>query len=148
MSSFVSKKIIDAAKKIRNGEDFVLELGNLNPIREWGDTKDYAYAMWASLQVDKSDDYIISTGVGYSVREIAEIIYSKIGIKLSWQGEGIDEVGIDQNGKERIKVSSDYIRPYDPQVLVGIPNKFNQATGFKLEGNIDELINSMLEEVK
>jgi len=148
MSSFVSKKIINAAKKIRNGEDFVLELGNLNPIREWGDTKDYAYAMWASLQVDKSDDYIISTGVGYSVREIAEIIYSKIGIKLTWQGEGIDEVGIDQNGKERIKVSSDYIRPYDPQVLVGIPDKFNKTTGFKLEGNIDELIDSMLEEVK
>lgn len=146
LSSFVSKKIVDAAKKVKNGEDYILYLGNLNPIREWGHAKDYAYAMWLTLQQDKPEDYIMSTGIGYSVRELVEKVYSKIGLNINWSGEGIDEVGIDQNGIVRIKISSDYIRPYDPKVLVGNPEKLNKLTGFKIENNIDELIDSMIEE--
>jgi len=146
MSSFVSKKIIEAAKKVKSGEDYILELGNLTPIREWGSAKDYAYAMWISLQQPKPTDYIISTGIGYSVREIVEIIYSKVGIKIIWTGNGIDEIGIDQDGKTRIKISSEFIRPYDPEVLVGDSTKFNEITGYKIESNINELIDSMLEE--
>ncbi len=148
MSSYVSKKIVDAAKRIKNGEDFVLELGNLSPIREWGNTNDYAYAMWLSLQQDKPTDYIISTGVGYSVREIVEIVYSKIGFKITWSGNGIEEVGIDQNGIVRIKVSTKFIRPYDPDVLVGDATKFNELTGYVLKSDINALIDEMLEDIK
>ena len=146
MSSYVSKKIVEAAKKIRSGEDVVLSLGNLDPIREWGHTKDYAYAMWISLQQEKPTDYIISTGIGYSVRQLVEKVYSKIGLNITWTGSGIDEVGIDQNNVVRIKVSSEFIRPYDPDVLVGDSTKFNEITGYKLKDNINDLINSMLED--
>ena len=146
MSSFVSKKIVDIAKRIKHGEDVVLELGNLNPIREWGNAKDYAYAMWLTLQQKKPTDYIISTGVGYSVKELVERVFKKININITWEGTGIDEVGKDQNGIVRVRVSSDYIRPYDPEVLVGNPEKFEQTTGYKLVNNIDEVIDSMLEE--
>ncbi len=148
MSSYVSKKIVDAAKRVKNGEDYVLELGNLSPIREWGSTKDYAYAMWLTLQQEKPMDYIISTGIGYSVREIVEIVYSKLGYNISWSGNGIDEVGRDQNGVIRIKVSSEFIRPYDPKVLVGDATMFNEITGYNLSSNINELIDSMLEDTK
>lgn len=146
MSSFVSKKIVDIAKRIKHGEDVVLELGNLNPVREWGNAKDYAYAMWLTLQQNKPTDYIISTGVGYSVKELVERVFKKINIDITWEGTGIDEVGKDQNGIVRVRVSSDYIRPYDPEVLVGNPEKFEQITGYKLVNNIDEVIDSMLEE--
>jgi len=146
MSSFVSRKIIDVAKKINQGEDAVLELGNLTPVREWGYAKDYAYAMWLTLQQDKPTDYIISTGVGYSVKELVERVFRKINIDITWEGTGIDEVGKDQNGIVRVKISPDFIRPYDPEVLVGNPEKFEKITGYKLVNNIDEVIDSMLEE--
>lgn len=146
MSSYVSKKIVEAAKRVKKGEKYVLELGNLYPIREWGHAKDYAYAMWVSLQQDKPTDYIISTGKGYSVKQIAEMIYSKIGINLIWEGSGIDEVGKDKNGNILIKISSNFIRPYDPEVLVGDAKKFNKITGYTLLDNINELIDSMLED--
>ena len=146
LSSYVSKKIVDAAKKVAAGDNYILELGNLTPIREWGHAKDYAYAMWISLQQTKPEDYIISTGVGYSVKQIVEMIYSKIGLNIIWSGSGIDEVGKDQNGNIRIKVSSSFIRPYDPSVLVGDAKKFNDITGYKIKDNINELIDSMMEE--
>ena len=133
------------ARKIKNGEDYVLELGNLDPIREWGHARDYAYAMWITLQQEKPTDYIMSTGVGYSVRELVEKVFKKVGISVTWEGTGIDEVGKDQNGKIIVKVSSDYIRPYDPSVLVGNPEKFKNITGFEIKNDIDELIESMLE---
>ena len=104
--------------------------------------------MWLSLQQDKPTDYIISTGVGYSVREIVEIVYSKIGFKITWSGNGIEEVGIDQNGIVRIKVSTKFIRPYDPDVLVGDATKFNELTGYVLKSDINALIDEMLEDIK
>ena len=102
--------------------------------------------MWISLQQEKPTDYIISTGIGYSVRQIVELVYSKIGLNIKWSGTGIDEIGVDQNGKIRIKVSSEFIRPYDPDVLVGDSTKFTTTTGYKLNDNINDLINSMLED--
>lgn len=144
-SSFVSKKIVDTAKMVRSGEDVVLELGNLTPIREWGDAKDYAYAMWATLQQDEPSDYIISTGVGYSVKQLVEKVYSKIGENITWKNTGIDEVGVNQNGVIRVKVSPKFIRPYDPDVLVGNPKKLMEITGYHIENKIDDLIESMLE---
>ncbi len=145
-SSFVSKKIIEAAKKVKNGEDFVLELGNLDSIREWGNANDYAHAIWSTLQIDKADDFIISTGVGYSVRQVVEKVYHMIGIDLIWQGTGLDEIAVDQNGEIRIMVSYKYVRSYDPKVLVGDSKKFNEITNTNLKDNLDELLTSMLKE--
>lgn len=143
-SSFVSRKIIDAAKRIKSGEEFLLELGNIDSVREWGDAKEYANAIWATLQIDTPEDYIISTGIGYSVRNIVEKVYKKIGLNISWQGEGLDEVGLDQGGKERIKINHEFMRNYDPKVLVGDSKKFNDMTKISLHDNLDDLLESML----
>ena len=144
--SFVSKKIIEAAKKIKAGKQQVLELGNLNARREWGFAEDYAYAMWLSLQQAKPTDYIFSTGVAYTVREFATKAFKYLGINLTWEGEGLNEVAKDDNGNIIIRVNANLFRPNDASSLLGSPNKFNEATGFKFNQNIDELIKEMMEE--
>ena len=142
-STFVSRKIIDAVKKVRNGEDYTLELGNLNSTREWGIAKEYAYAMYLTLREEKPDDYIIATSKAYSIRDFVTIAYKKIGINLKWVGEGLDEKGI-ANGKTYVVVKPEFLRPNDAKVLVGDPKKFNQKTGFYLTDNLDTLIDEML----
>lgn len=144
--SFVSKKIITAAKRIKNHEQDVLELGNLNACREWGFAEDYAYAMWLSLQQAKATDYIFSTGVAYTVREFATKAFHHLGINLHWEGEGLNEVAKDDNGKIVIKVNPSLFRPNDANALLGSPQKFNDLTGFKFSQNIDELIDQMMED--
>ncbi len=145
--SFVAMKIIDTAKMIREGKKKVLELGNLDARREWGHAEDYAKAMWFSLQQDKPNDYIISTGECYTVREFVEKTYSKIGINLLWVGEGLDEVGVDAVTKEvYVTVSSKFIRPNDAKVLVGDSTKFTKDTGFSFKYDLDKLIESLMED--
>ncbi len=143
--SFVAMKIIDTAKMIKSGKKKVLELGNLDARREWGHAEDYAKAMWLCLQQDKPNDYIISTGESYTVREFVEKTYSKIGINLSWIGEGLDEVGVDAVTKEvYVTVSSKFIRPNDAKVLVGDSTKFTNDTGFSFKYDLDGLIKTLL----
>lgn len=145
--SFVAMKIISYAKRIKNGEKVVLELGNLNAIREWGHTSDYAYAMWLSLQQEKPNDYVIATGEAYTVRDFVSLVYKKIGITLKWCGEGLDEVGIDTLTNDvLVKVNLKYIRPNDAKVLVGDSTKFTQDTNFSFKYDIDKLIDSLMEE--
>ena len=144
--SFVSKKIIQAAKNIKNNKQEVLELGNLNAKREWGFAEDYAYAMWLSLQQPKATDYIFSTGISYTVREFATKAFNYLGIDLTWEGEGLNEVAKDKNGIIRIKVNSKLFRPNDAKALVGSPKKFEELTGFKFNSSIDELIKVMMED--
>ena len=146
-SAFVAAKIVNFAKKIRNKEKDVLELGNLNAVREWGHASDYANAYWMSLQLNKSDDFIISTGVGCSVREFTTKVLAKVGCDLIWQGAGLDEVGINKKTNEvLVRVNTKYIRPIDVVGLIGEPSKFMNATNFKFKYNIDTLIDSLLEE--
>ena len=144
--SFVSKKIINAAKAIKNNELEYLELGNLNAKREWGFAEDYAYAMWLSLQQPKATDYIFSTGVAYTVREFATKAFKYLGINLHWKGEGLNEVAKDDLGKIIIKINPKFFRPNDAPTLVGNPKKFNEATGFKFNDSIDDLIKLMMED--
>ena len=146
--SFVLRKVIDTVAKIKKGEDFILEMGNLDSIREMGDARDYAYAIWSTLQLDKPDDFIISTKTGYTIREIVELVYSKVGIKLKWIGEGIDEIAIDQNNKKRVVVSPKLCRSYDPKVLVGNSSKLERLTGYKLNDDLSLLIDKMMEAEK
>lgn len=143
-NSFVFSKIINGAKKAQKDNKFVLELGNLDSIREFGNAEFYANAIWETLQSDKPNDYIISTGKGYSIRQLAEKIYSKVGIQLSWTGVGTDEVGIDQYGNKKIVVSSKFIRLTDPHALVGDSTKLKELTGYELKDDIDSLIDKML----
>ena len=141
--SFVSKKIIDAVKKVRNGENYVLSLGNLNSTREWGSAEEYAKAMYLTLQEEEPDDYIIATGKAHSVRDFVTKAYKRIGIDLKWEGEGLDEKAT-YNGKIYVDVKAEFLRPNDAKVLVGNPHKFNEKTGMKLTDNLDKIIDEML----
>ena len=144
--SFVSKKIIEAVKRVRSGENIILELGNLDSTREWGNTKEYAYAMWLSLQQQIPQDYIISTGIAYTVRDFVSKAYEKIGINLIWCGKGIEEVAKDENGRVLVRVNQIFLRPNDAKVLLGDSKKFTDTTGFQLKCDLDKLIEDMLEE--
>lgn len=147
MDSFVSKKITDFVKNFKSGKKESLKLGNLDSSREWGHAKDYAEAMWLSLQQEKPDDYIISVGKAYTVRQLVTKAFSKIGIHLQWQGEGLDEKGIDKNSKEvLVEIDSKLIRPNDAKVLVGDSLKYRSRTGWMPKYDIDALLDSMLEE--
>ena len=146
-NTFVSQKIINAVKRVKKGEDFVLELGNLDSQREWGHASDYARAMWLSLQTKEAKDVIISTTKAYSVRDFVKKAYQKIGIELKFIGKGLDEVGVDSlTNKVLVKVNSKFLRPNDAKVLVSSSNKFIKETGFSFEYDIDSLIDSMLED--
>ncbi len=148
-SAFVSKKIINTINKLKNGEEQILELGNLDSIREWGNAKEYAYAMWLSLQQDRPDDYIISTGKGYKVREFVEKAYKKLNVDIKWEGHGLDEVGINsKTGKVLIKINKKFLRANEIKSLVGDSKKFNKLTGYKLSSDIDNTIEEMLSALK
>ena len=142
--SFLSKKVCEHIKKVVNKP---LIIGNLYSKREWGHTKDYVLAMWLSLQQDEPNDYIISTGSSYTVREFVTKAYSKIGINLLWQGEGLNEVGIDDTtNKILVKVSTEFMRPNDAKVLVGDSTLFRNKTGWKATYDLDKLLDEMLED--
>ena len=147
-SGFVSKKIIDAVKKVKSGEEYILELGNLNAKREWGYADDYAYAIWLCLQQDYPQDYIISTRKAYTVREFVTTSYKKIGIDLIWEGTGLDEIAKDNEGKIYVKVNSSFIRPNDAKVLVSDSISFEKITGYKLKDNLEDLIDLMMKDIK
>ncbi len=144
-SSFVSKKIINAVKRVRDGEDYVLSLGNLNATREWGLAEEYAKAMYLILQQDKPKDYIIATSKAYSIRDFVKKAYKKIGIDLEFVGTGLDEKGI-YNEKIYVDVKKEFLRPNDAKILVGNPKRFNEDTGMYLTDNLDTLIDEMLGE--
>ena len=101
--------------------------------------------MWLSLQQPKATDYIFSTGVAYTVREFATKAFKYLGINLNWEGEGLNEVAKDDNGKVLIKVNPKFFRPNDANSLLGCPKKFIETTEFKFNDNIDDLIKMMME---
>lgn len=148
-SSMVSNKITNTVARIKKGEDIILSLGNLDAKREWGHAKDYASAMWLSLQTDTASDYVIATGVAYTVREFVTKTFSKIGIEIEWKNSGLDEIGIDKKtGRKLVEVDPKLLRPYDSKVLYGDATKFIKKTGFRFEYSFDRLLDSLLEEAE
>ena len=122
--TFVTRKITLAAGRIAVGLQDVLELGNLSSLRDWGYAKDYVECMWLMLQNDHPDDYVIATGVQHTVREFTTLAFHYNGIELKWQGEGVDEVGIDQaTGRVLVRVNPKFFRPTDVCNLLGDPTK-------------------------
>lgn len=143
-STGVCKKIVEYVKNFNENSFEPLELGNLNARREWGHTEDYVYAMWHTLQLDTSDDYIISSGTSFTVREFVEIAFSRINLKVTWKGTGLEEKGIDQYGRVIIKINPDFIRPADGNVLVGNPQKLENKTNFKFKYDLEKLLDSLM----
>ena len=146
-NGYVSKKIIDGVKKIASGQDYVLHLGNLNSLREWGFAEDYVYAAYLMLQQDTPKDYVVGTGVTYSIKDFAIEAFKLIGINLAFKGEGLDEVGYDVNtGKVYIEVDSKFIRLNEPKNLCSDATKFETELGFKIKNDLPLLIKRMYEE--
>ncbi len=129
--TFVTRKITLAAARIRQGRQEKLLLGNLSSLRDWGYAKDYVECMWMILQNEKPEDFVIATGEQHSVREFCQLAFHYAGIELRWEGEGIDEKGIDKvTGKVLVEVSPDFYRPTDVVNLLGDPSKAKRMLGW------------------
>ena len=129
--TFVTRKITLAAARIKQGFQDKLYLGNLNALRDWGYAKDYVECMWLMLQQEKPDDYVVATGQYHSVREFCTLAFKEVGIELRWEGEGIEEKGIDTNtGKTLVEVDPKYFRPAEVDQLLGDPSKAKTLLGW------------------
>ena len=129
--TFVTRKITLAAARIAHGTQDKLYLGNLSSLRDWGYARDYVECMWLILQNDKPEDFVIATGEQHSVREFATLAFHNVGIELRWEGEGIDEKGIDKaTGRVLVEVSPDFYRPTDVVNLWGDPTKAKKKLGW------------------
>ncbi len=129
--TFVTRKITLAASRIANGFQKKLYLGNLNALRDWGYAKDYVECMWLILQHEKPDDFVIATGEQYSVRDFCRLAFKEAGIDIEFQGEGVNEKGIDsKTGKVLIEVDPAYFRPSEVETLLGDPSKAKALLGW------------------
>ena len=142
--TFVTRKITRALSKISVGLQDCLYLGNLNAKRDWGHAKDFVEAMWLMLQQNEPDDYVIATGVQYSVREFVEEAAPYFGMKIVWEGEGLNEVGIDKNtGNTIIRVDSKYFRPAEVETLLGDASKAKEKLGWEPKTSFKQLVEDM-----
>ena len=144
--TFVTRKITLAAARIAQGFQDKLYLGNLDARRDWGYAKDYVECMWLILQHDTPEDFVIATGVQHTVREFASLAFKYAGIELRWEGEGINEKGIDvKTGKVVVAVSTDFYRPTDVVNLWGDPTKAKEKLGWNPQTtSFEELVRLMV----
>jgi len=145
--NFVTQKVIDYVKQYKNNETNgkPLELGNLYSKRDWGHAKDYVKAMHLILQQKRPNDYVISTGKTYSVKEFVEKVFQKVGINIEWKGEGLYEQGINKdNGDVLIIINPKYFRPCEVDLLLGDCSKARRELGWVPSYDLDSLIESML----
>ena len=141
--TFVTRKIVQALSRISMGYQQSMELGNLNAKRDWGHAKDFVEAMWLMLQEPEPDDYVIATGEQYSVKQFVETAAPYFGMIIKWEGEGLNEVGIDQNGVVRVRVNEKYFRPAEVETLLGDPSKAKKKLGWRPQFTFEKLVEDM-----
>ena len=142
--TFVTRKITRALSRISTGEQQILELGNLNAKRDWGHAKDFVEAMWIMLQQEETDDFVIATGVQYSVKEFVEEAAPYFGMNIVWEGEGLNEIGIDKNTRKTIvKVNPKYFRPAEVETLLGDATKAKEKLGWEPKISFKQLVEDM-----
>jgi GDPmannose 4,6-dehydratase len=142
--TFVTRKITRALSRISTGEQQILELGNLNAKRDWGHAKDFVEAMWLMLQQEEPDDFVIATGVQYSVKEFVEEAAPYFGMNIVWEGEGLDEIGVDRNTRKPIvKVNPKYFRPAEVETLLGDATKAKEKLGWEPKTSFKQLVEDM-----
>ena len=146
--TFVTRKITLAVARIKLGKQKKLYLGNLNAKRDWGHAKDYVECMWLILQNDIPDDFVIATGEMHTVREFCELAFNEVGINLCWEGEGIDEKGVDsETGEVLIEVDPKYFRPTEVDQLLGDPTKAIEKLGWNpTQTPFRKLVKEMVQE--
>jgi len=144
--TFVTRKITRAMARIKLGLQECLYLGNLDAKRDWGHARDFVEAMWLMLQQDKPEDFVIATGEQYSVRDFLKAVTQELGITLTWQGKGIEEKAVDQNGKVRVAVDPRYFRPTEVESLLGDASKAKAKMGWVPKVKFRELVAEMMRE--
>lgn len=153
--TFVTRKITRAISRIHLGLQDCLFLGNFNSLRDWGHARDYVEMQWLMLQQEQPEDYVIATGVQYSVRQFVSQAAQELGISIEWSGEGVDEVGIVsvapsdskvKPGQKIVAVDPRYFRPTEVETLLGDPSKAKQKLGWVPKTSFAELVREMVAE--
>jgi GDPmannose 4,6-dehydratase len=141
--TFVTRKITRGLANISQGLEDCLYMGNIDALRDWGHAKDYVRMQWMMLQQEQAEDFVIATGVQYSVRQFIEWTAEELGMALRWEGEGVDEVGY-WNDKPIVKIDSRYFRPTEVETLLGDPSKAKQKLGWVPEIRVQEMCAEMV----
>jgi GDPmannose 4,6-dehydratase len=142
--TFVTRKITRALARIKLGLQECLYLGNMDAKRDWGHAKDYVEMQWLMLQQEKPEDFVIATGVQYSVRDFVDAAAKELGIAISWKGEGVEEKGFDANGKCIVAVDPRYFRPTEVETLLGDATKAKQKLGWTPKISFEQLVSEMV----
>jgi GDPmannose 4,6-dehydratase len=143
--NFVTKAIVRGVAAIKRGEIKTLELGNLDAKRDWGHAKDYVEAMWLILQQDNPEDFVIATGETHTVREFATIAFKEAGINITWQEQGVDEIGVNsETGEVIVKVNPRFFRPAEVELLLGNPRKAEKKLGWERKVSFRDLVKEMI----
>jgi GDPmannose 4,6-dehydratase len=144
--TFVTRKITRAVAAIHHGLQETLYLGNLDAKRDWGHARDYVEGMWAILQQDEPDDYVLATGESHSVRELVERAFARIGKNVVWEGTGVDEKGFDGgSGRVLVEIDRRYFRPTEVDVLLGDATKAGRKLGWRHRTSFEQLIEEMVD---
>jgi len=144
--TFVTKKITKAVARIFQGKQSELLLGNIDSKRDWGHAKDYVEAMWLMLQQDEPGDYVIATGQCYTIREFVNFAFLEVGIYISWEGVGLDEVGKDsKTGKVLVRIDKKHFRPAEVELLLGDSSKAEKELGWKATTTLKEMVSEMVQ---
>lgn len=144
--TFVTRKVTRAVAAIKAGRQDCLYMGNIDAKRDWGFAGDYVKGMWLMLQADKPEDYVLATGETYTVRDFIERSFALVGMKIRWQGSGVDETGVDEStGKVLVRIDPEYFRPTEVELLIGNPAKAKRDLGWEPEVDLDGLIKMMVE---
>ena len=144
--TFVTRKITMALARIKLGVQSCLYLGNMDSLRDWGHAKDYVEMQWLMLQQEKPEDFVIATGVQYSVRDFVNAAAEELGIKIRWEGTGVDEKGFDETGKCIVAVDPQYFRPTEVETLLGDATKAREKLGWAPKITFKELVAEMVRE--
>ncbi len=144
--TFVTRKITMAVAAIHSGKQKSLYLGNLDAKRDWGHAKDFVEGMWLILQQDSPSDYVLATGENHTVREFVELAFNEVGRTLEWQGEGLNEKGVDkESGDILVEIDSRYYRPTEVETLLGDPSKAKKELGWQHTVSFEELVREMVQ---
>lgn len=143
--TFVTRKITRALSRIKLGTQNVLKLGNMDAKRDWGHARDYVEMQWLMLQQDNPEDFVIATGVQYSVRDFVLAAAKALDMEITFEGEGVDEIGRDANGNVIVSVDPTYFRPTEVETLLGDATKAKEKLGWTPETSFDDLVAEMIE---
>jgi len=142
--TFVTRKITRALARIKLHLQDCLYLGNIDSLRDWGHARDYVEMQWLMLQQEKPEDFVIATGVQYSVRDFVNVAARELDISLKWHGSGIEETATDQHGKVVVRIDPRYFRPTEVETLLGDPRKAREQLGWTPQTTFAELVAEMV----